>query len=196
MDSFNVRPLDPRSDQTGSDKPGKLAACTNSGCGFTATQDDELTSHGTVCEYRMTNCGFCGTKVCYKDMSAHRAVKRCYEVAQRRRMVQSAKGAKTELTKHRQSMTHQRHTSEQTERKIIKEFHERESLWEERMPLSALARRRIQSAGAKIIGDTAIQVRMFSARTPHYESGYLRNLRSAVPTISYHIPHSVNYNNK
>ena len=196
MDSFNVRPSDPRLDQSGNDKPEKLVTCTNSGCGFTATDDDELTSHGTVCEYRITNCGFCGTKVRYKDMSAHRAVKRCYEVAQRRRMVQSAKGAKIELTKHRQSMTHQRHTSEQTERKIIKEFHERESLWEEKMPLSALARRRIQSAGAKLIGDTAIQVRMLSARTPRCESGYLRSLKSAVPTMSYHITHSVNYSNK
>ena len=192
MDSLNEQP----SQQVDNDKPDKFLTCTNSGCGFTATEDDELTSHGTICEYRMTTCGFCGTKVRYKDMSAHRAVKRCYEVAQRRRMVQSAKGTKTELTKHRQTMTHQRHTSEQTERKITREFHERESLWEQKIPLSAMARRRVQSAGAKLIGDTAIQVRMLSARTPRYDSaGYLRSFKSAVPSI-YRTPYCVNYGNK
>lgn len=194
MDSLNEH----SPSQIDHDKPNKAMMCTNSGCGFSATEDDELTSHGAVCEYRMTNCGFCGTKVRYKDMSAHRAVKRCYEVAQRRRMVQSAKGTKTELTKHRQSMTHQRHISEQTERNITKEFHERESLWEQKIPLSALARRRVQSAGALLIGDTAVQVRMLSARTPraHYDSaGYLRNLRSAIPSM-YRTPYSVSYGNK
>ena len=193
MDSLNEQP----SDQITNIKPDKLVTCTNSGCGFTVSEDEELRCHGTVCEYRMTNCVFCGTKVRYKDMSAHRAVKRCYEVAQRRRMVQSAKGTKTELTKHRQGMTHQRHTSEQTERKIIREFHERESLWEQKIPLSAMARRRVQSAGAKLIGDTAIQVRMLSARTPHYDSaGYLRNWKSAIPGI-YRTPYSaVSYGNK
>ena len=194
MDSVNEL----SSNQTDNNKPDKLATCTNSGCGFTVSEDEELTSHDIVCEYRMTNCGFCGTKVRYKDMSAHRAVKRCYEVAQRRRMIQSAKGTKTELTKHRQSMTHQRHASEQTERKITREFHERESLWEQKIPLSALARRRVQSAGAKLIGDTAIQVRMLSARTPRYDSaaGYLRNLKSAVPSM-YRTPYSaVTYGNK
>ena len=192
MDSLNEH----CSDQTDDIKPDKLMTCTNSGCGFTITEDEELTSHGIVCEYRMTNCGFCGTKVRYKDLSAHRAVKRCYEVAQRRRMVQSAKGTKTELSKHRQSMTHQRHTSEQTERKITREFHERESLWEQKISLSALARRRVQSAGAKLIGDTAIQVRILSARTPRYDSaGYLRNLKSAAPSM-YRTPYSVSYGNK
>lgn len=192
MDSVNEH----SSNQTEHNKPNKLVTCTNSGCGFTATEDDELTSHETVCEYRMTNCGFCGTKVRYKDMSAHKAVKRCYEVAQRRRMVQSARGTKKELTKHRQSMTHQRHNSEQTERKITKEFHERESLWEQKMPLSSLARRRVQSAGALLIGDTAVQVRMLSARTPRYDSAsYLRNMKSAVPSL-YRTPYSVSYGNK
>lgn len=161
-------------------RPNNSVTCTNSGCGFVASEENELACHATVCEYRFTNCGFCGTKVRYKDMSAHRAVKRCYEVAQRKRMVQSAKGTKTELAKHRQSMMHQRHISDQTERKITKEFHERESLWEQKMPLSALARRRVQSAGALLIGTTAVQVRMLSARTPRYDSaGYLRNLNSA-----------------
>lgn len=194
MDSINEN----SPNQIDHNKPNKLVTCTNSGCGFSASEDDELASHGTVCEYRMINCGFCGTKVRYKDLSAHRAVKRCYEVAQRRRMVQSAKGAKTELTKHRQTITHQRHTSEQTERKITKEFHERESLWEQKMPLSALARRRVQSAGPLLIGNTAVQVRMLSARTPrgHYDStGYLRNLKSAIPS-TYRTPYCVNYGNK
>ena len=193
MDSLNEQPPD----QMASIKPDKSMTCTNSGCGFTTSEDEELTCHGTVCEYRITNCVFCGTKVRYKDMSAHRAVKRCYEVAQRRRIVQSAKGTKTELTNHRQGMIHQRHISEQTERKITREFHERESLWEQKMPLSAMARRRVQSAGAKLIGDTAIQVRMLSARTPRYDSaGYLRNWKSAVPSM-YRIPYSaVSYGNK
>ena len=202
MDSLNEHNMDSLNDrspdQTDDNKPSKSMTCTNSGCGFSTTEDDELISHGTVCEYRMTPCGFCGTKIRYKDMSAHRAVKRCYEAAQRRRMVQSAKGTKTELIKHRQSITHQRHTSEQAERKITKEFHERENLWEQKMPLSALARRRVQSAGALLIGDTAAQVRMLSARTPrtHYDSsGYLRNLRSAIPSM-YRTPYFVSYGNK
>lgn len=182
--------------QTDRDNPNKLVTCTNSGCGFTATENDELMSHEAVCEYRMTNCGFCGTKVRYIDIYAHRAVKKCYEVAQRRRTVQSARGAKSELTKHRQTMIHQRHNSEQTERKITKEFHERESLWAQKTPLSALARRRVQSAGALLIGDTAVQVRILSARTPRYDSaGYLRNLKSAAPSM-YRTPYSVSYSNK
>lgn len=202
MDSLNEHNMDSLNDhspdQTNDNEASKLVTCTNSGCGFSATEDDELISHGTVCEYRMTPCGFCGAKVRYKDMSAHRAVKRCYEVAQRRRMVQSAKGTKTELTKHRQTMTHQRHTSEQAERKITKEFHERESLWEQKMPLSALARRRVQSAGALLIGDTAAQVRMLSARNPRGQydsSGYLRSLKTAIPSM-YRTPYFVSYGNK
>jgi len=192
MDSVNEH----SPDQIDHENTIKSVTCTNSGCGFTATQNDELTSHETVCEYRMVNCGFCGTKVRCKDMSAHRAVKRCYEVAQRRRTVQSARGVKSELTKHRQLMTHQRHNSEQTERRITKEFHERESLWAQKMPLSALARRRVQSAGALLIGDTAAQVRILSARTPRYDSaGYLRNLKSPAASM-YRTPYSVSYSNK
>lgn len=196
MDSLNENS---QMDHEYDEKANKSTTCTNSGCGFTTTEDDELVSHRTVCEYRMTSCGFCGTTVRYKDISAHRAVKRCYEVAQRRRMVQSARGTKKELTIHRHSMMHQRHSTEQTERKITKEFYERESSWAEKTPLSALARRRVQSAGALLIGDTAAQVRILSARNPHYDSGgliYLRSLKSAVPNM-YRGQYSVScYNNK
>ena len=175
--------MDSSDDQQRKDDDGPLITCPNGGCGFTCTQEDEVTEHATVCEYRMASCGFCGANVRYQDMSAHRAVKRCYEVAQRRRLVQSARGVKSGLTSHRHEMTSQRHSSEQLERRITREFHERESMWNHKVPLSALARRRVRSAGALLIGNTAAQARITSARAPNYDSaGYFR-LHSAAPNI-------------
>ena len=175
--------MDSSDDHQSKTDDGPLIICPNGGCGFTCTEEDEVTEHATVCEYRMTSCGFCGANVRSKDMSAHRAVKRCYEVAQRRRLVQSARGVKSGLTNHRHEMTSQRHSSEQLERRIIKEFHERESMWNIKAPLSALARRRVRSAGALLIGRTAAQARITSARSPQYDSaGYFR-LQSAAPNM-------------
>ena len=155
----------------------RYVACANRGCEFKCPQR-EMDEHTGRCAYRLVECDVCKAVVVFKDMGAHQAVKRCFELTNKRRMVSSARRLSGELRDHRVELTHQRHLTEQAERHVTQEHYERQV---------SPVRRRAQSAGPVLVDAdrawlrTSIQARVGSAFVvPHYS----RNLKSAKPMDS------------
>ena len=143
----------------------RTVSCQHRGCDFHCAQKD-LESHMEKCDYRLVECKVCKARLTRKDMPAHQAVKRCFELQNKRKRVQSARKLSHELKEHRVEMLHHRHLTDQADRRIFKEHYERDS-----MP----QRRRAMSAGPVLLRGS-IQTRVGSATlVPHYS----RNLRSA-----------------
>ncbi len=143
----------------------RMVPCENRGCKATSPLN-ELESHMDNCEYRLVECKVCKTRTIYKDMAAHQAIKRCFEKLNKRRMVSSARRLSQEVREHRVDMQHQRHLTDQAERRLVREHYEREV---------TVPRRRAMSAGP-ILLRSSVQARVGSAVVvPHYS----RNLQSA-----------------
>lgn len=139
--------------------------CQNRGCTASCALN-ELELHMEKCDYRTVECKVCKTRTAYKDMAAHQAVKRCYEQLNKRRMVSSARRLSQELREHRAEMQHQRHLTDQAERRLLREHYGQEV---------TTPRRRTMSAGP-VLMRTSVQARVGSAIVvPHYS----RNLKSA-----------------
>ena len=137
--------------------------CEHKGCTET-TPFKDLESHMEKCDHRLVECKVC--KVCLprKDMSAHQAIKRCFEELNKRRMVKSAHRLSQELREHRIEMVQQRHLTEQAERALVRQHY-----------FQGPRLKRAMSAGP-VLMRSSIQSRVGSAVVvPHYS----RNLRSA-----------------
>ncbi|KAL5473992.1 hypothetical protein EMCRGX_G028562 [Ephydatia muelleri] len=153
--------------------------CVNRGCDFRCPQRD-MEEHMEECVYRMVECEVCKGVVVFKDMGVHQAVKRCFELTNKRRLVSSARRLSGELKEHRIELTHQRHLTEQAERRLTQEHYEQQL---------APVRRRAQSAGPVLMDadkrwlTSSVQARVGSAFVvPHYS----RNLRiSHIDVLSF-----------
>ena len=151
--------------------------CANRGCDFKCPQR-EMDEHMEQCAYRLVECDVCKAVIVFKDMGVHQAVKRCFELTNKRRIVQSARRLSGELKEHRMELTHQRHLTEQAERHIVQEHYDHNV---------APVRRRAQSAGPVLMDAdsrwlrSSIQARVGSA---FVVSHYSRNLKSAKPLDS------------
>lgn len=140
--------------------------CEYKGCKVECPLKD-LESHMEKCDYRLVECKVCKMCLPRKDMPAHQAIKRCFEQLNKRRMVTSARRLSQELKDHRLEMLHQRHLTDQEERRILKEYYSRDFV--------PVPRRRTMSAGPVLLR-SSIQARVGSALVvPHYS----RNLKSA-----------------
>ena len=144
----------------------RTVSCQHRGCSFQCSHKD-LESHMEKCDHRLVECKVCKACVARKDMPAHQAVKRCFELLNKRKRVQSARKFSQGLRDHRVEMLHRRHLTDQAERRIVKEHYEKDSLPQ---------RRRAMSAGPVLLRGS-IQTRVGSdTLVPHYS----RNLKSAV----------------
>lgn len=140
--------------------------CEYKGCKAECPLKD-LESHMEKCDYRLVECKVCKMCLPRKDMPAHQAIKRCFEQLNKRRMVTSARRLSQELKDHRLEMLHQRHLTDQEERRVLKEYYSRDFV--------PVPRRRTMSAGPVLLR-SSIQARVGSALVvPHYS----RNLKSA-----------------
>lgn len=141
----------------------RLTSCTHKGCTVQVPMN-ELDSHLETCGYRLVECKVCKVCVPRNDMPAHQALKRCYEQLNKRRMVTSARRLSQELRVHREEMVHQRHLTEQAERRLVQDHYSRDNP----------RHQRAKSAGPVLM--RSISARVGSAIVvPHYS----RNLRSA-----------------
>lgn len=103
----------------------------------------------------------------------HQAVRRCSEQLQKRRRVQSARHHSSNLRQHWVQMKLERHSSEHTERQMVRDF-------EEQQKREIHQRRRVQSAYPVLVS-TATEARMSSAvANSTLVSRYSRNLMSAM----------------
>ena len=142
----------------------RLVLCEHKGCVESVAHRD-LEAHMEKCDHRLVECKVC--KICLprKDMSAHQAVKRCFEQLNKRRIVKSARRLSQELKDHRVELVQQRHLTEQAERALVRDHY---------FP-SGNKHKRAMSAGP-VLMRTSVQVRVGSASVvPHYS----RNLKSA-----------------
>jgi len=142
----------------------RLVKCEHKGCESLAPFI-HLEVHMDSCDYRIVECKVC--KVCLprKDMSAHQAIKRCYEQLNRRRMVTSARRISQELKDHQVDLVRDRHLTEQAERHLTRRHYGLDQSGHHR---------RAMSAGPVL--QRSVQARVGSASVvPHYS----RNLKSA-----------------
>ena len=153
-------------EHTAKECPFRTVPCENKSCDVKCGLN-ELESHMEKCDYRLVECKVCKACLPRKDMAAHQAIKRCFEQLNKRRMVSSARRLSQELREHRVDLQHQRHLTDQTERRILREHYDRE--------IVNPSRRRTMSAGPVLLRGS-IQARIGSALVvPHYS----RNLKSA-----------------
>lgn len=142
----------------------RLVQCEHRGCEEKCPLNS-LEQHGEECDYRTVECKVCKTRLPLKDMSAHQAVKRCFEELNKRKGVASARKLSSELKEHRLEMLHRRHQTEQAERRIEKEHY-----------FPPTQHRRAMSAGPVLVRPKSVEARVGSAIiVPHYS----RNLKSA-----------------
>lgn len=142
----------------------RLVSCEHKGCSETVQYAD-LESHMEKCNHRLVECKVC--KVCLprKDMSAHQAIKRCFEELNKRRMVRNARRLSAELKEHRVELVQQRHFTEQAERSLIRGHYFPEG-----------ARHKRAASAGPVMMRSSVQVRVGSAVVvPHYS----RTLKSA-----------------
>ena len=140
------------------------APCKHRGCSERCPMN-ELERHMETCDHRIVECKVCCARLPRKDMPAHQAVKRCYEELNKRKRVASARKISKELMEHRSEMLHQRHLTDQVERRITREHYFPPTL-----------RRRTMSAGPVLQRAQSVGARVGSAMVvPHYS----RNLKSA-----------------
>ena len=161
-----VVPFEKLPEHSAKDCVFRLVRCENKGCKAECPHRD-LESHMEKCDYRLVECKVC--KICLprKDMPAHQAIKRCFEQLNKRRMVTSARRLSQELKDHRVEMLHQRHLTDQEERRMVREHYSKDFVPPQRQ--------RAMSAGPILIR-SSIQARVGSAMVvPHYS----RNLKSA-----------------
>ena len=143
----------------------RLTPCTHKGCKAQVPLND-LDSHLEICDYRLVECKVCKVCVPRNDMPAHQALKRCYEQLNKRRMVTSARRLSQELRVHREEMVHQRHLTDQAERRLVQDHYS--------LQRDNPRHQRAKSAGPVLM--RSISARVGSAIVvPHYS----RNLRSA-----------------
>ena len=141
--------------------------CENRGCKVQCLRN-KLEEHMERCEHRIVECKVCKARLPRKDMTAHQAVRRCFEELNKRRRVASARQFKSELRDHRLEMQHRRHQTEQTERRIEREhYFPPDEHWQ---------RKRAASAGPVLMRAQSVGARVGSAMVV---SHYARNLRSA-----------------
>ena len=160
----SVVPYGKLTDHTITECAFRLTACNHKGCKAKVPFND-LDSHMEKCDYRLVECKVCKTCVPRNDMPAHQAVKRCFEQLNKRRMVTSARRLSQELREHRVEMVHQRHLTDQVERRLVQQHYSRENP----------RHQRAMSAGP-VLMRSSISARVGSAIVvPHYS----RNLRSA-----------------
>lgn len=139
--------------------------CEHKGCSEVVPHA-ELEEHMEQCNHRLVECKVCKTCLPRKDMSAHQAIKRCFEELNKRRMVRSARRLSSELKEHRVELTQQRHLTEQTERALIRRHY---------FPEGSSRHQRAMSAGP-ILMRSSVQARVGSAIVvPHFS----RMLKSA-----------------
>ncbi len=142
----------------------RLVSCKHKGCMELVSHSDQE-SHMEKCDHRLVECKVCKACLPRKDMSAHQAVRRCFEQLNKRRMVKSARRLSQELREHRVDLVQQRHLTEQTERALVRNHYFKDNP----------RHKRAMSAGP-ILMRSSIQARVGSAIVvPHYS----RNLRSA-----------------
>ena len=158
-----IVPFENLASHTGTECVYRLESCEHKGCSERVAHID-LEKHMEKCDYRIVECKVCKVCLPFKDMPAHQAVKRCFEQLNRRRMVKSARKISQELREHQVEMVHQRHVTDQAERRLERQYY----------GLDNPRHRRAMSAGPVLM--RSVQARVGSAIVvPHYT----RNLKSA-----------------
>lgn len=114
-------------------------SCFNKGCGYRCSAD-KMDEHIPNCDYRLTRCEVCLACVSNRDMAAHQAVKRCYEQQLKRKRVLSARKLSHELKEHRVEMLLEKHLTDQTERRLLREHYTQQKI-------GVPSHKRAQSAG-------------------------------------------------
>ena len=132
----------------------RMIACVNRGCSHQCPVS-HLDKHIVECEYRLIQCEVCNVCICYRDMPAHQAVKKCYQQQLKSKRVTSARKLSSELKDHRLKLQQEKHLTDQTERKMLREHYGRQKVE------YYTQRRRAQSATAVL--SQSIQNRVGSA---------------------------------
>lgn len=109
----------------------------------------------TDCPCTLIECTVCKAAVPKRDMSAHQAVKRCFEKILKQERVQSARRLSGQLRSHRNLLLEQRHQTDQSERHLIRDHYQQQQS-------SGRLLHRTQSAGA-VVTSRSIQSRVGSA---------------------------------
>eukprot|EP00117_Sycon_ciliatum_P036671 scpid54196/ scgid27569/ len=102
-----------------------LLHCPHDSCPEEALDRNNYELHVTAeCEFRLVACAACGTRLVQRDLCTHQRERRCFDQLQRRRLVQNQQETAQELRTHRMKMLHERHATEQLERRLIKQHTE------------------------------------------------------------------------
>ena len=100
--------------------------CPHEGCPTSlnrAMYEEHVT---TGCEYRIVACAACGAQVAQRDLCVHQQQNACFYQLQRRRLVQAQKDVARDLREHRMAVQRARHSTEQDERRVMKEHFQRQ----------------------------------------------------------------------
>ena len=149
----------------------RVINCVNKGCDYRCPVN-QLDDHLLLCDYRLVRCEVCRACIVHRDMSAHQAVKRCYEQQLKRRRVLSARKLSQELREHHADMVQDKHLTEQAERKLVRDHYNSQKS-------EYFERKRTQSAGPVLM--QSIGSRVGSALGVHR---YSRNISIATIPIS------------
>ena len=149
----------------------RVINCVNKGCNYRLPVN-QLDDHLLLCDYRLVRCEVCRACIVHRDMSAHQAVKRCYEQQLKRRRVLSARKLSQELRDHHADLVQDKHLTEQAERKLVRDHYNQQKV-------DYFERKRTQSAGPILM--QSIGSRVGSAMGVHR---YSRNISIATIPIS------------
>ncbi len=105
----------------------RMIGCINRGCSHRCPVS-HLDKHLVECNFRLIQCEVCNSCVCYRDMPAHQAVKKCYQQQLKSKRVTSARKLSSDLKDHRLTLQQQKHFTDQTERKMYKDHYEKQKL--------------------------------------------------------------------
>ena len=132
----------------------RVVTCVNRGCSHQCPVS-QLDQHLLECGYRLVQCDVCKACISHRDMPAHQAVKKCFQQQLKSRRVASARKLSSELKDHRLELQQQKHLTDQTERRMLKDHYDKQKVE------YFIQRRRAQSANAVLT--QSIQSRVGSA---------------------------------
>lgn len=129
----------------------RVITCVNRGCNHQCSVQD-LDQHLMECPYQLLQCQVCQAVVTQRDMSAHQAVKRCFEQQIKQERVKSARKLSNELKGHRIAMIQQRHLSDQMERHLVSQHYNQQRVLHRSTSAGPLVSQSIQSrVGSAIV---------------------------------------------
>lgn len=100
--------------------------CPHDGCSTSlnrAVYEEHVTSD---CEFRLVACAACGSKLTQRDLCSHQQQGSCFYQLQRRRLVHAQNEVVKNLRDHRVGLQMARRSTEQEERRVIKEHFQKQ----------------------------------------------------------------------